>query len=135
MDSKQTVEIELANEMNLYGKRGIALVRGEGEFVWDAEGKKYVDCTTGVGVAILGHAHPAVVGAVQRQAKTLMTVQEPFANDERARLLSRLTAIFGGHAKAFLCNSGTESLEAALKLARKKTGRKGFVAEIGRAHV
>jgi len=134
MDSKQIIETELANEMNLYGKRGIALARGEREFVWDVEGKRYIDCTTGVGVAILGHAHPSVVTAVSQAASTLMTCQEPFGLESRARLLSRLTKLFGSPSKAFLCNSGTESIEAALKLSRKKTGRKGFVTAMNAFH-
>ena len=134
MDSKSIIETELKNEMNLYGKRGIALTRGEREFVWDAEGKRYIDCTTGVGVAILGHNHPALVKAISQVPSTLMTAQESFGFEPRAKLLSRLTALFGSPSKVFLCNSGTESIEAALKLARKKTGRKGFVAAMNAFH-
>ena len=120
--------------MNLYGKRGIALELGEKEFVWDVEGKRYIDCTTGVGVAILGHAHPVLVSAVQRQAATIMTCYSPFANEQRARLLSRLCGLFGSPSRAFLCSSGTESVEAALKLARKKTGRKSFTSAMNAFH-
>ena len=134
MDSKSIIELELKNEMNLYGKRGIALARGEREFVWDTEGKRYIDCTTGVGVAILGHAHPALISAVSKTSSTLMTCQEPFGLESRSKLLSRLTALFGSPSKVFLCNSGTESIEAALKLSRKKTGRKGFVAAMNAFH-
>ena len=139
MNSKELVEKELKYEMNLYGKRGIALERGEGEFVWDTEGKRYIDCTTGVGVAILGHAHPAVVEAISKQARTLITCQEPFANPQRSRLVERLVNLFSGSnstgtGRVFLCNSGTEAVEAAIKLARKKTGRKGFVAAMNAFH-
>ena len=134
LNNAELTAIELRCEMNLYGKRGIALSRGEGEFVFDIEGKKYIDCNTGVGVAILGHAHPAIVSAVSHQAKTLMTCQEPFANEQRARLEERLCGLFGQNSKIFLCNSGTESVEAALKLSRKKTGRKGFVSAMNAFH-
>ena len=134
MNSKELVEAELRYEMNLYGKRGIALERGEGEFAWDVEGKKYIDCTTGVGVAILGHAHPALVQAISGQSRTLLTCYEPFATPQRARLEGRLVSLFGGSAKVMLSNSGTESIEAALKLARKKTGRKAFVAAMNAFH-
>ena len=120
--------------MNLYGKRGIALERGEKEFVWDVEGKRYIDCNTGVGVAIMGHNHPSVVPAIQKQAATLMTCQSPFANKERAHLLERLSMLFGTPSRVFLCSSGTESIEAALKLARKKTGRKAFVSAMNAFH-
>jgi acetylornithine/LysW-gamma-L-lysine aminotransferase len=132
--NRELAEKELKLEMNLYGKRGIALERGEGEFVWDVEGKRYIDCTAGVGVAILGHAHPAVVAAISQQAAKLITCYEPFANEQRGRLEERLVSLFGGSGRVFLCNSGTESVEAALKLARKKTGRKGFVSAMNAFH-
>ncbi|MFA5929285.1 MAG: aspartate aminotransferase family protein [Candidatus Micrarchaeia archaeon] len=134
MNNQELCAQELKYEMNLYGKRGIALERGEKEFVWDIEGKRYIDCNTGVGVAIMGHNHPAVVSAVSSQASKLMTCQSPFANTERARLLERLSMLFGTPSKVFLCNSGTESIEAALKLARKKTGRKAFTAAMNAFH-
>ena len=134
MNSKELVDKELKYEMNLYGKRGIALERGEGEFIWDVEGKRYIDCTTGVGVAMLGHAHPAVVEAISRQSHTLVTCYEPFATPERTRLEERLISLFGGSGRLFLCNSGTEAVECAIKLARKKTGRKGFVAAMNAFH-
>ena len=134
MNNTELCAKELQYEMNLYGKRGIALERGEREFVWDVEGKRYIDCTTGVGIAILGHAHPAVVAAVSSQAGKLMTCQSPFANEERARLLERLVKLYGASGKAFLCNSGTEAVEAALKLARRKTGRKAFTSAMNAFH-
>ncbi len=133
MNNTELIELEKKYEMNLYGKRGIALERGEGEFVWDAEGKKYIDCTTGVGVAILGHAHPALVAAVSNQAAKMMTCYEPFANAERGLLEQKLASLFKG-GRVFLCNSGTEAIEAAIKLSRKKTGRKGFVAAMNAFH-
>ncbi len=134
MNNSELCAKELQYEMNLYGKRGVALARGEREFVWDVEGKRYIDCTTGVGVAILGHAHPALVSAVQKQSATLMSCYSPFANEGRARLLERLSALYGAPSKVFLCSSGTESVEAALKLARKKTGRKSFTSAMNAFH-
>jgi acetylornithine/LysW-gamma-L-lysine aminotransferase len=134
MNNSELCAQELQYEMNLYGKRGIALERGEKEFVYDVEGKRYIDCNTGVGVAILGHSHPSLVSAIRGQAGRLMTCQSPFANAERARLLERLCLLFGAPSKAFLCSSGTESIEAALKLARKKTGRKSFTSAMNAFH-
>jgi len=134
MNNSELCAQELKYEMNLYGKRGIALERGEAEFAWDVEGKRYIDCNTGVGVAILGHNHPSLVPALQKQAATLMTCQSPFANKQRASLLSRLSALYGAPSKVFLCNSGTEAVEAALKLARKKTGRKAFTSAMNAFH-
>ena len=134
MNTQELIAQELKYEMNLYGKRGIALERGHGEFVFDPEGKRYIDCATGVGVAILGHAHPALVAAISKQAGLLMSCYSPFANEQRGRLLERLCKLFGGPSRAFLCSSGTESVEAALKLARKKTGRKAFTSAMNAFH-
>jgi acetylornithine/LysW-gamma-L-lysine aminotransferase len=103
--------------------------------VWDAEGRSYIDCDTGHGLAILGHNHPAVVGAVQEQAGKLLTCGESFYSAPRARLYSELAvALPPGLDRYFLCNSGTESVEAALKLARLATGRNRVVAFCGGFH-
>ncbi|NBU65327.1 MAG: aminotransferase class III-fold pyridoxal phosphate-dependent enzyme, partial [Chloroflexia bacterium] len=70
-----------------YGKRGIAIVRGLGATLWDADGKQYIDCVGGQGAANLGHAHPAVVAAIQHQASQLISCPEIFHNDQRAAYL------------------------------------------------
>jgi acetylornithine/LysW-gamma-L-lysine aminotransferase len=134
MDTQEIFALEQKFEMNLYPKRGIALAKGEKEFVWDSDGKRYIDCTTGVGVAILGHAHPAVVDAVSNQAREIMTCYQPFYNEQRGRLEERLVRLFGGNGKVMLSNSGTEALECAVKLARRHTQRKGFVAAMNAFH-
>ncbi len=129
---------ETAHEMGIYPKRGIALVRGAGSIVWDADGKDYIDFTSGIGIAILGHAHPKIVEAIHSQASTLLTCNESFANDQRARLLQRLATLWHSatstNGRVYLCNSGTEAIEAAMKLARAKTGRKSFVAAMNAFH-
>ncbi|MHB1294877.1 MAG: aspartate aminotransferase family protein [Anaerolineae bacterium] len=113
----------------VYPKRDVAIVRGQGARVWDDTGRAYIDCVGGHGVAIVGHCHPAVVDAITRQANTLITCPEIFYNDTRARLLERLIGIAPeGMERAYLCNSGAEAIEAALKLARLSTGRPGLVA-------
>ncbi|CAM2065206.1 Acetylornithine/succinylornithine family transaminase [Sulfidibacter corallicola] len=115
-------------ELDVYGKRGLTLVRGEGALVYDRHDRAYLDCIAGIGSANLGHAHPVVVEAVQRQAARLITCPGIFANDAKAELLEALVAVAPeGLNRAFLCNSGTESVEAALKFARLATGRKRFV--------
>jgi len=125
-------------EMGVYPKRDISIVRGKGSLVWDAEGKEYIDLTSGIGIAILGHSHPALAEAISRQASTLMSANESFANDQRSRLLERLAKLWqsatGTPGKVFLSNSGTEAVECAIKLARAKTGRKGFVAAMNAFH-
>ncbi len=132
------VESENSHEMGIYPKRGIALVRGSGSHVWDADGKEYIDFTSGIGIAILGHAHPKLAQAITHQANTLLTCNESFANNERARLEERLVGLWhsatGTNGRVFLCNSGTEAIEAAIKLARAKTGRKGLVAAMNAFH-
>lgn len=122
-------EIENADLVPLYAKRDVALVRGAGTTLWDSDGKEYLDCMSAYGVAILGHAHPAVTEAVTRQAATLTTCHQSFYNDQRARYLKLLMSQAPeGITRAFFCNSGTESVEAALKFARAVTGRQHFVS-------
>ncbi|MCA8978456.1 MAG: acetylornithine/succinylornithine family transaminase [Planctomycetes bacterium] len=116
-------------------KRDIALVRGQGARVWDADGRAYVDCTAGHGVAAVGHAHPRIAAAVAQQAATLITCQDAMPNDVRARFVERLVEFLPpGLERVFLCNSGTEAVEAAIKLARLSTGRTGVVAATGAFH-
>jgi acetylornithine/LysW-gamma-L-lysine aminotransferase len=119
----------------LYTKRPLTIVRGEGARVWDTEGREYVDCVGGQGAANLGHANPAVAEAIAAQARTLISLPEMFYNDRRAELLARLAGIApAGLERAFLCNSGAEAVEAALKFARLVTGRKEFVAAMRGFH-
>lgn len=130
--------IQAAEEARSFGwtaKRGIALVRGSGAVVWDAEGNSYIDCAAGNGMALLGHCHPAIAEAVSGQARRLITCADAFANDIRAELLAELSArLPGSPERLFLCNSGTEAVEAALKIARALTGRPGVVAALRGFH-
>ena len=120
--------MEEAHALPLYTKRDIILVRGENARVWDREGRCYIDCVAGHGTANLGHCHPAVVEAVRQQAGRLVSCSNTFYNDARALFLERLAgAAPPGLGRAFLCNSGAEAVEAALKLARFTTGRARFV--------
>lgn len=123
------IDLETRHTSGCYPKRPLALVRGEGVWVWDDTGRRYLDCTSGQGVALIGHAHPAVAAALAEQAATLITCPEIFHNDRRAAFLDRLTCLAPqGLTRAFLCNSGTEAVEAALKFARLLTGRPAIVA-------
>ena len=119
----------------VYPKRDVTLVRGEGVTVWDDEGKSYIDCTAGVGVANVGHANPDIAKAISHQAETLTTCAGIFYNDTRARLLEKLVGIApAGLTRAFLCNSGTESMEAAIKFARHASGKSEFVCAMRGFH-
>jgi acetylornithine/LysW-gamma-L-lysine aminotransferase len=122
-------ETELRYTSGVYGKRGIAIVRGQGAHLWDDMGKEYIDCVGGQGAANVGHANPAVAQAIAEQARTLISLTEIFYSDKRAALQEKLVSISPNHAdRVFLCNSGTEAIEAAIKFARYSTGRTGIVA-------
>ena len=121
--------IEQDSQLPLYAKREIALVRGEGAYLFDSAGRRYLDAMSNYGVAVLGHADPAFVAAVTDQLRTLSTGHQSFYSDVRAALLQALTEIAPpGLTRAFLANSGTEAIEAALKFARVATGRQKIVA-------
>jgi len=130
-----SVQLEQQYTSGVYPKRQVAIVRGSGALLWDEAGNEYIDCVGGHGVAIVGHCNPSVVAAIQRQAEILITCPEVFHNDTRAELLQRLVGIApDGLSRVYLCNSGTEAVEAALKLARLSTGRPGFVAAMRGFH-
>src|SRR6266853_5281109 len=100
-----------------YERQPILVVRGRGVYLWDSEGKRYLDFLSGIGVNALGHSHPAVQAAIKRQAGRLIHVSNLFFHEYQAELARLLTDI-SGLDRAFFCNSGTEAWEGALKLAR-----------------
>ena len=103
--------------------------------LWDADGREYIDCAAGHGVANIGHGRPEIAAALAGQAQRLITCPEIVYNDVRARLLERLAQITpSGLTHVFLCNSGTEAVEGALKFARLVTGRTGIVATLRGFH-
>jgi acetylornithine/LysW-gamma-L-lysine aminotransferase len=127
--------IEDAHTSGAYPKRPLALVRGSGCTVWDDAGNSYIDATSGQGVALLGHSHPAVAAAIARQAETLITCPEIFYNDRRSELYTLLSDLTPGDLnRFFLCNSGAEAIEGALKIASLLTNRSGIVAAMRGFH-
>jgi acetylornithine/LysW-gamma-L-lysine aminotransferase len=134
MNAQEIIEIETKHTSGTYAKQPIAIVRGLGASLFDAEGNEYLDCSSGHGVANLGHAHPKIAEAIYRQASTLITLFETFPNDQRAELMEKMTALVDGLDRVFFCNSGTESVEAAFKFARISTGRKNIVAAMRAFH-
>jgi len=127
--------LESLHTSGFYRKQPIVLVRGEGARVWDEEGREYIDCTSGHGVANVGHSNPYVAEALAEQARRLITCSELFYNDVRARLLAKLAEITPpGLKRAFLCNSGAEAVEGAFKIARLVTGRKKIIAAMRSFH-
>ncbi|OEJ31216.1 acetylornithine transaminase [Streptomyces subrutilus] len=116
-----------------YGTPALALVRGEGAQVWDADGTRYTDFVGGIAVNALGHAHPAVVAAVTSQIRTLGHVSNLYVSEPVIALGERLLQLFGRPGKVFFCNSGAEAVEAAFKIGRL-TGRTHMVATAGGFH-
>ena len=128
-------ELENEYDIGVYARRCITLVRGKGALVWDDKGKRYIDCATGIGVASIGHGNKAVASAIAEQAETLITVAGVFYNDIRARCLEKLVAITpGGLNRAFLCNSGAEAIEGAIKFVRQTTNRAEIVSAMRGFH-
>ena len=119
---------------NNYGKPSIALVKGKGIVVTDADGKAYLDFLGGIATSILGHAHPAIVKAVTKQVSTLSHISNFYAHPNAIALAEKLVAMTGDkNAKVFFCQSGAEANEAALKLSRR-TGKVRVVAAQGAFH-
>ena len=111
--------------MNTYGRLPVAFARGEGVWVWDTEGRKYLDALSGIAVTGLGHAHPRVVGAITEQAGRMIHASNLYRIPEQERLADKLSAV-SGMDRVFLCNSGCEANEAAIKLARLHGHQKGI---------
>ncbi len=127
--------IENRHESGVYNKIDIVLVRGEGARLWDADGKMYIDCMSGHGVANIGHANPAVARAIAEQAQRLITCHSALYNEQRALLMQKLAEIAPpGLDRMFLCNSGAEAVEGALKFARLATGRQKIIATMRGFH-
>ena len=120
---------------NIYQRFPVTIDRGLGSHVWDINGKEYIDCMGGYGVAIVGHCNPRVVRAIKEQLDKIITVHSSLYNKTREEFLERLIKIApSGLSQVFLNNSGTEAVEAAIKFARKFTGKKGMVAMNGSYH-
>ncbi|RMD90326.1 MAG: aspartate aminotransferase family protein [Calditrichaeota bacterium] len=129
------LELEKRYELGVYPKREIVLVRGKDARVWDHTGKEYIDCVAGNGVANIGHCNEAVIKALTDQAQRLITCSNIFYNDTRARLLEKLIAITPANlTRAFLCNSGAESIEAAIKFARYTTRKSEIICAMRAFH-
>ncbi|AIZ45531.1 acetylornithine aminotransferase [Deinococcus radiopugnans] len=127
--SSKWLDAELKYDSGVYNKHEVVMVRGLGATVWDENGRSYIDCVAGYGVANIGHSHPDVVKAIQEQAGKLMIMPQSVPNDKRAEFLQELVGVLPqGLERVFLCNSGTEAMEAAKKFAITGTGRQRFVS-------
>lgn len=129
MNTNTIKQNESTYEIEVYSKRDIALVRGVGVHVWDSDGKKYIDCTSGVGVANIGHSNEKLASRIAEQSQMLITCYGIYYNDQRSELLKRLADVSPKNiCRSFLCNSGSEAVEAAIKFARASTGKHEVIA-------
>jgi acetylornithine aminotransferase len=105
-----------------YGVPPVAIARGQGSRVWDADGKEYLDLIAGIAVSALGHAHPALVAAVSAQVAKVAHTSNLFLHEPEVALAEKLLSLLRADGRVFLCNSGTEANEAAIKLVRRIQG-------------
>jgi acetylornithine/N-succinyldiaminopimelate aminotransferase len=127
MDFSELVELERRCVAPTYSRLPVALVEGRGAVVRDIEGREYIDCIAGIAVLNVGHAHPKVLRALKEQAARLMHISNLYYTPPQVELASKLCELSGGY-MSFFCNSGTEAVEAAIKLVRKHTGKREIIA-------
>jgi len=120
---------------NIYQRFPVNVAKGKGCNLWDTDGKEYVDCMGGYGVALVGHCNDRVVNAIKKQAEQLITCHMSLHNNSRLEFLNKLFTIVPQNLnRVFFSNSGTESVEAAIKFSRKYTNKKGIIALNGAYH-
>ncbi|MDR0372270.1 MAG: aspartate aminotransferase family protein [Nitrososphaerota archaeon] len=135
MNEQQIMETENRYLANVFSKKPVVLTSGKGALLWDINGREYLDCSSSYGVAALGHCHPKIVEAIKTQVEQLITCHGSYYNDKRAEFIEKLIKITPkGLDKAFLSNSGAESVECAIKLARKATSKTEIIALMGSFH-
>ena len=135
IDASTIIKVEQEHYAQVYQKLPVVIDRGQGAIVWDVDGKEYLDCMAGYGVALVGHCNPLVISAVKAQVDRLITCHPSLYTPARSQFLEKLSRISPiGLDQVFLSNSGAEANECAIKLARKYTGRKEVVAFTGSFH-
>jgi len=126
-------ELERKYLLQTYSRYPVVLARGKGVFLWDTEGKRYLDFVSGLGVNALGHAHPRIVKAIRDQAAKLVHVSNLYYHEYQGQLAEKLCILAGGSSgekfRAFFSNSGTEAIEGSIKLARLAGHRTGGEAK------
>src|ERR1700688_442192 len=120
----QIAELERRYLLPTYNRYPVAFERGKGVFLFDFEGKKYLDFVAGLGVNALGHAHPRIIKAIREQAAKLVHISNLYYNEYQGRLAERLCQL-SGLDRVFFSNSGTEAMEGAIKLARLAAHKAG----------
>lgn len=126
-DSRSVFDKDAKYVMQTYGRQPIVIDRAKGSLVYDIEGREYVDCVAGIAVNNVGHCHPRLVQAIQKQAEKLLHVSNLYYTEMQAELGRQLVNLTGMD-RVFFCNSGTEAVEAAMKLARVTSRKTDFIA-------
>ncbi|MBX3007566.1 MAG: acetylornithine/succinylornithine family transaminase [Melioribacteraceae bacterium] len=127
--------IQQQYEIDVYPMRDVVLVKGKGARLWDDKGTEYIDMASGISVANVGHCNDKVVDAISSQAATLITCPNTFYNDSKAKFLEKLFSVAPKNlTKAFLTNSGSEAMEAAIKFARANTKKTKFISAMKGFH-
>ena len=135
MDEKSVMNIENRYLARGYAKKAVVLAKGKGVFLWDINGKKYLDFTGNYGVCVVGYSRPEIIQAIKKQIERLIPCHGSFYNEARAELLEKIVQIAPrGLTRAFLGNSGTEAVECAIKMARKFTKKPEIIAMMGGFH-
>ncbi|MFP5379504.1 MAG: aminotransferase class III-fold pyridoxal phosphate-dependent enzyme [Vicinamibacteria bacterium] len=121
VDSAEVTALDARHVLQTYKRQPVVFVRGEGTHLIDADGRRYLDFVSGIGVVALGHGHPGLAEAIADQARTLIQTSNLYHHPWQGRAAARLASL-SGLERAFFCNSGTEAVEACLKLARGASG-------------
>ena len=119
MTVSTTYELDREYVMQTYGRLPVTFVRGEGSYLFDENGNRYLDCLSGLAVTSLGHAHPEVADAIAKQAKTLLHTSNLYLTEHQPVVAQALDELIGGGGRTFFANSGAEANECAIKLARR----------------
>jgi acetylornithine/N-succinyldiaminopimelate aminotransferase len=127
IEKNELIRRESEAIIQTYTRQDLVLVRGSGAKVWDSDGREYLDFVAGIAVNNVGHCHPAVVEAIKRQSEMLIHTSNLYYTENQVLLAEELKGLTGMK-RAFFCNSGAESVEAALKLSRRATGKSKVVA-------
>jgi len=128
-------ELQSQYEFDVFPKRDVVLVKGKDAILWDDKGNEYIDCAAGIGVASIGHSNPYLSKALTAQSQLLVTCPGTFYNDTKAKFLEKLISVAPSQfQKAYLCNSGAEAVESAIKFARFSTKKTDFIATMKGFH-
>lgn len=135
MNKLEVMDFEKKYMANVYSKKPIVITKGKGSLLWDLDGREYIDCMSNYGVSLVGHSHPKVIEEIKKQSELLISCHGSLYNEARSIFLEKIVKITPkGLNKVYFANSGAESIECAIKLARKFTGKPEVIAMMGAYH-